>query len=204
MDSRLRGNDDQKQLSGGVRGTPEPPVEREGFVDLRKIKKLIDLLDESNLAEMEIKEGEETIRLSRMPKGMTFAAPVAAPPVTHVHVEQRPQSPASREGDMRLAVVDEEDVAGLRPQRPLAEHELARTVNHQRDLEVIVPVHRVPVAQGGVLDHRQREVRVHVLLPDVDGHGAHRASAQPYRTGPYGGFPGTRWAPRPLLPLLRP
>ena len=99
MDSRLRGNDDQKQLSGGVRGTPEPPVEREGFVDLRKIKKLIDLLDESNLAEMEIKEGEETIRLSRMPKGMTFAAPVAAPPVTHVHVEQRPQATASREGD---------------------------------------------------------------------------------------------------------
>ena len=99
MDSRLRGNDDQKDLSGGVRGTPEPLVEREGSVDLRKIKKLIDLLDESNLAEMEIKEGEETIRLSRMPKGMTFAAPVAAPPVTHVHVEQRPQATASREGD---------------------------------------------------------------------------------------------------------
>ena len=74
-------------------------MQREGFVDLRKIKKLIDLLDESNLAEMEIKEGEETIRLSRMPKGMTFAAPAAAPPVTHVHVEQRPQAPASREGD---------------------------------------------------------------------------------------------------------
>ncbi len=99
MDSRLRGNDDQKDLSGGVRGTPEPLVEREGSVDLRKIKKLIDLLDESNLAEMEIKEGEETIRLSRMPKGMTFAAPVAASPVTHVHVEQRPQATASREGN---------------------------------------------------------------------------------------------------------
>ena len=99
MDSRLRGNDDQKDLSGGVRGTPEPLVEREGSMDLRKIKKLIDLLDESNLAEMEIKEGEETIRLSRMPKGMTFAAPVAASPVTHVHVEQRPQATASREGN---------------------------------------------------------------------------------------------------------
>mgnify|MGYP003451482319 FL=1 len=99
MDSRLRGSDDQKDLSGGVRGTPEPLVEREGSVDLRKIKKLIDLLDESNLAEMEIKEGEETIRLSRMPKGMTFAAPVAASPVTHVHVEQRPQATASREGN---------------------------------------------------------------------------------------------------------
>ena len=60
-------------------------------MDLRKIKKLIDLLDESNLAELEIKEGEETVRLSRMPKNMPMQMmPMhAAPPVTHVHVEQR-------------------------------------------------------------------------------------------------------------------
>jgi len=34
-------------------------------MDLRKIKKLIELLEESNLQEMEIQEGEESIRLSR-------------------------------------------------------------------------------------------------------------------------------------------
>lgn len=46
-------------------------------MDLRKIKKLIDLLEESNLAELEIKEGEEVVRLSRVPKGsMTMAAPM--------------------------------------------------------------------------------------------------------------------------------
>ena len=45
-------------------------------MDLRKIKKLIDLLEESNLAELEIKEGEEVVRLSRVPKGnVTVAAP---------------------------------------------------------------------------------------------------------------------------------
>jgi acetyl-CoA carboxylase biotin carboxyl carrier protein len=46
-------------------------------MDLRKIKKLIDLLEESNLAELEIKEGEEIVRLSRYPKGMapTYSAP---------------------------------------------------------------------------------------------------------------------------------
>ncbi|HVH34519.1 MAG TPA: acetyl-CoA carboxylase biotin carboxyl carrier protein, partial [Tahibacter sp.] len=33
-------------------------------MDLRKIKKLIDILEESNLAELEIKEGEEVVRLS--------------------------------------------------------------------------------------------------------------------------------------------
>jgi acetyl-CoA carboxylase biotin carboxyl carrier protein len=43
-------------------------------MDLRKIKKLIDLLEESNLAEIEIKEGEESVRLARVPKGMMQAA----------------------------------------------------------------------------------------------------------------------------------
>ncbi len=55
-------------------------------MDLRKIKKLIDLLEESNLAELEIKEGEEVVRLSRVPKSapplaVAAAAPVATPPV---------------------------------------------------------------------------------------------------------------------------
>ena len=55
-------------------------------MDLRKIKKLIDLLEESNLSEIEIKEGEESVRLSRAPTGayaqpapVYAAAPVAAP-----------------------------------------------------------------------------------------------------------------------------
>jgi acetyl-CoA carboxylase biotin carboxyl carrier protein len=48
-------------------------------MDLRKIKKLIDLLEESNLTEIEIKEGEESVRLARVPKGgyMQAAAPIA-------------------------------------------------------------------------------------------------------------------------------
>lgn len=50
-------------------------------MDLRKIKKLIDLLEESNLAEIEIKEGEESVRLARVPKGSyQAAAPVYAAP----------------------------------------------------------------------------------------------------------------------------
>jgi acetyl-CoA carboxylase biotin carboxyl carrier protein len=50
-------------------------------MDLRKIKKLIDLLEESNLAELEIKEGEEVVRLSRVPKGTVT---VAAAPTMHM------------------------------------------------------------------------------------------------------------------------
>ena len=49
-------------------------------MDLRKIKKLIDLLEESNLAEIEIKEGEESVRLARVPQGNIVAA---APQVVH-------------------------------------------------------------------------------------------------------------------------
>lgn len=63
-------------------------------MDIRKVKKLIELLEESGIAEIEIKEGEEAVRISRMPTGafMThlqapmmqaapaaIAAPVAAP-----------------------------------------------------------------------------------------------------------------------------
>ena len=55
-------------------------------MDLRKIKKLIDLLEESNLAEIEIKEGEESVRLARVPRGgVTVAAPVLQAPL---HVER--------------------------------------------------------------------------------------------------------------------
>jgi len=60
-------------------------------MDLRKIKKLIDLLEESNLAEIEIKEGEESVRLARMPRGgIAVAAPQLHAPL---HVEHRAPAP---------------------------------------------------------------------------------------------------------------
>jgi acetyl-CoA carboxylase biotin carboxyl carrier protein len=42
-------------------------------MDIRKIKKLIELLEESGIAEIEIKEGEEALRISRMPTGAAAA-----------------------------------------------------------------------------------------------------------------------------------
>ncbi len=59
-------------------------------MDIRKVKKLIELLDESGIAEIEIKEGEESVRISRFAAGtpaapaavaapIAVAAPVAAP-----------------------------------------------------------------------------------------------------------------------------
>jgi acetyl-CoA carboxylase biotin carboxyl carrier protein len=53
-------------------------------LDIRKVKKLIELLEESGIAEIEIKEGEEAVRISRMPTGgvVTHVQPtiMAAPP----------------------------------------------------------------------------------------------------------------------------
>jgi acetyl-CoA carboxylase biotin carboxyl carrier protein len=48
-------------------------------MDIRKVKKLIELLEESNINEIEIKEGEESVRISR---GPGVAATVMAPPLT--------------------------------------------------------------------------------------------------------------------------
>ena len=55
-------------------------------MDIRKVKKLIELLEESNVAEIEIREGEETVRISRnypqgqpMPQQFFMQAPAAAP-----------------------------------------------------------------------------------------------------------------------------
>lgn len=46
-------------------------------MDIRKIKKLIELLEESNIGELEIKEGEESVRIARNSGGTQyFAAPM--------------------------------------------------------------------------------------------------------------------------------
>ncbi len=60
-------------------------------MDLRKIKKLIDLLEESNLAEIEIKEGEESVRLARVPKG---GVAMSLPPPAPLHLEHSPRPAA--------------------------------------------------------------------------------------------------------------
>jgi len=69
-------------------------------MDIRKIKKLIELLDESGVAEIEIKEGEESVRISRQ-QNVVAAAPVAAPvavapaPVAAAPVEEAPVAESS-------------------------------------------------------------------------------------------------------------
>jgi acetyl-CoA carboxylase biotin carboxyl carrier protein len=70
-------------------------------MDIRKVKKLIELLDESNVAEIEIHEGEESVRISRhgsappqfLMQGAAVAPGVAAAPTAAAAV------PAAAEPD---------------------------------------------------------------------------------------------------------
>lgn len=51
-------------------------------MDIRKIKKLMELVEQSGINELEVREGEESIRLSKAPAGVVMAsvaAPAAAP-----------------------------------------------------------------------------------------------------------------------------
>ena len=50
-------------------------------MDIRKIKKLIEIVEESGIAELEIKEGEEFIRINRYSSAPVAYAPVAAQPI---------------------------------------------------------------------------------------------------------------------------
>ncbi|RDB44437.1 acetyl-CoA carboxylase biotin carboxyl carrier protein [Halomonas sp. DQ26W] len=48
-------------------------------MDIRKVKKLIELLEESNISEIEIQEGEESVRISRHPNGVSCPQPQMPP-----------------------------------------------------------------------------------------------------------------------------
>jgi acetyl-CoA carboxylase biotin carboxyl carrier protein len=69
-------------------------------MDIRKIKKLIEILEESDIGEIEIKEGEESVRISRgsttAPQPVYMNAPIAQQPVAApVAAAPAAQAPAS-------------------------------------------------------------------------------------------------------------
>jgi acetyl-CoA carboxylase biotin carboxyl carrier protein len=83
-------------------------------VDIRKVKKLIELLEESGISEIEISEGEESVRISRYPNPGTVsvqtlhhppaptpAAPALAP--TNAESAQAPAAPPAARGQQVTA-----------------------------------------------------------------------------------------------------
>ncbi len=73
-------------------------------MDIRKVKKLIELLDESGIAEIEITEGEESVRISRYSPNAPVAA-VAAPATAMMAAA----TPAAAAGTAAPAAEPEED-----------------------------------------------------------------------------------------------
>jgi acetyl-CoA carboxylase biotin carboxyl carrier protein len=67
-------------------------------MDIRKVKKLIELLEESGISELEISEGEESVRISRHPR-TAAAAPSPAPQAPAVALAPAPQLPATAAGE---------------------------------------------------------------------------------------------------------
>ncbi|WP_252108670.1 MULTISPECIES: acetyl-CoA carboxylase biotin carboxyl carrier protein [unclassified Halomonas] len=66
-------------------------------MDIRKVKKLIELLEESNISEIEIQEGEESVRISRHPDGTSWQ-PQPMPQYgypSHAQPAPAPAAPAS-------------------------------------------------------------------------------------------------------------
>jgi len=70
-------------------------------MDIRKIKKLIELLEESGIAEIEIHEGEESVRISRYGSQATVAAPLPYAPAAPAAV-----STSSIEASVEAAPVE--------------------------------------------------------------------------------------------------
>jgi acetyl-CoA carboxylase biotin carboxyl carrier protein len=68
-------------------------------MDIRKVKKLIELLEESGISELEISEGEESVRISRHPR-MAMQAPVTmASPMIQAAPQSAAATPATAAGE---------------------------------------------------------------------------------------------------------
>ena len=87
-------------------------------MDLRKIKTLIDLVQESGIAELEVKEGEESVRISRHSTGRPVCCPktASAMPMRYPPSRFASQVPGGMSGKSALNAVP-------KPQRNIAPSE---------------------------------------------------------------------------------
>ena len=67
-------------------------------MDIRKVKKLIELLEQSGMAEIEIKEGEESVKISRFGNAPLITPTVSQQPAVMVNPSQVESTTASNKG----------------------------------------------------------------------------------------------------------
>jgi len=75
-------------------------------MDIRKVKKLIELLEQSNINELEINEGDESVRISRGGPAVTYAAAPAPAPVVAAPAAAAAQPAAVAEAEADTAEAD--------------------------------------------------------------------------------------------------
>jgi acetyl-CoA carboxylase biotin carboxyl carrier protein len=82
-------------------------------MDIRKVKKLIELLEQSNINELEINEGDESVRISRGATAVTYAAAPAPAPVAAAPAPVAAPAPAE------AAAPASEELAGHAVKSPM-------------------------------------------------------------------------------------
>lgn len=101
-------------------------------MDIRKVKKLIDLLQETGIGEIEIKEGEESVRISRFgianapayPAPLNFAIPqnITLPPASAPAASESRSEPPAIEGHIvRSPMVGTVYLASAPGEKPFVE-----------------------------------------------------------------------------------
>ena len=133
-------------------------------MDIRKVKKLIELLEESGIDELEIKEGEESVRISRHSKTPAaqqyFApAPVAAAPVAAPVAAAAPAAEAAATAPALKGTVIRSPMVGTFYRKPSPTSpnfaEVGQTVKKGDTLcivEAMKMMNHIEADVGGVID----------------------------------------------------
>jgi acetyl-CoA carboxylase biotin carboxyl carrier protein len=85
-------------------------------MDIRKIKKLIELVESSGVTELEIHEGEETVRISRFQP--SSSAPLALPPTAPELSPPKESAPARKEEEIPAGHLVKSPMVGTFYQSP--------------------------------------------------------------------------------------
>ena len=133
-------------------------------MDIRKVKKLIELLEESGIDELEIKEGEESVRISRhskTPAAQQFyaPAPMAAGPVAAPAAAAAPVAEAAAAAPALKGTVVRSPMVGTFYRKPSPTSpnfaEVGQTVKKGDTLcivEAMKMMNHIEAEIGGVID----------------------------------------------------
>ncbi len=78
-------------------------------MDIRKIKKLIELLEQSNLLEIEVKEGEESVRIARESHHVSHHIDTASARLQHTSAQATPSVPATTKAESSTLQHEDDD-----------------------------------------------------------------------------------------------